>query len=147
MELCSMLGQPGREGSLEEKGYVYMYGWVPSLFTWNYHNIVNQLYPKTKSFLKLKVDADSRLVSYYLLPPGNSFYIQGRQIFQFTGPTLQLLYKEGKDPPITWIFAFGDNKWDQDQSNWDFYFLSVLTLYSHTLNMKTIYYKNLSAIR
>ena len=24
--------------------YMYTYGWVPSIFTWNYHNIVNQLY-------------------------------------------------------------------------------------------------------
>ena len=29
--------------SLGENGYVYMYGWVPSLLTWNYHNIVNRL--------------------------------------------------------------------------------------------------------
>ena len=35
--------QPGWEGSLGENGYMYMYGWVPSLFTWNFHNIVNQL--------------------------------------------------------------------------------------------------------
>ena len=38
MELCSMLC-----GSLDgsrENGYMYLYGWVPSLFTWNYHNIV-----------------------------------------------------------------------------------------------------------
>ena len=26
-----------------ENRYMYIYGWVPSLFTWNYHNIVNQL--------------------------------------------------------------------------------------------------------
>ena len=25
-----------------------MYGWVPSRFPWNYHNIVNWLYPNTK---------------------------------------------------------------------------------------------------
>ena len=44
MELWSMLcgSQDGR-GSLQENGYIYMYGWVPSPFTWNYHNIVNQL--------------------------------------------------------------------------------------------------------
>ena len=40
--------QPGWERSLGENGYMYIYGWVPSLFTWNYHNIVNQLYPNTK---------------------------------------------------------------------------------------------------
>ena len=29
-----------------ENGYMYMYGWVPLLFFWNYHNIVNWLYHK-----------------------------------------------------------------------------------------------------
>ena len=38
--------QPGWEEGLGENGYVYMYGWVPSLFTWNYYNIVNQLLEK-----------------------------------------------------------------------------------------------------
>ena len=28
------------EGSSGENGHMYVYGWVPSLFTWNYHNIV-----------------------------------------------------------------------------------------------------------
>ena len=40
--------QPGWEGSLEENGHMYMYGWVPPLFTWNYHNFVHWLYPDTK---------------------------------------------------------------------------------------------------
>ena len=26
---------------LGENGYMYMYGWVPLLSTWNYHNIAN----------------------------------------------------------------------------------------------------------
>ena len=35
---------PGWDGGLRENGYMYMYGWVPSLFTSNYHNIfVNRL--------------------------------------------------------------------------------------------------------
>ena len=34
----------GWEGSLGENGYLYMYGWVALLCTWNYHNIVNRLY-------------------------------------------------------------------------------------------------------
>ena len=34
---------PGWEGSLGEKSYMYMYGWVALLYTWNYHNIVNRL--------------------------------------------------------------------------------------------------------
>ena len=40
--------QPGLEGGLGENGYMYIYGWVPSLFTWNYNNIVNWLYTNTK---------------------------------------------------------------------------------------------------
>ena len=36
------------EEGLGEDGYMCMYGWVPSLFTGNYHNIVNRLYPNTK---------------------------------------------------------------------------------------------------
>ena len=35
-------------------GYMYIHGWVPSLFTWNYHNIVNQVDFNTKGFLVLK---------------------------------------------------------------------------------------------
>ena len=35
--------QPGWEGSLEENGYMYMYGWAPLLSTWNDHNIANWL--------------------------------------------------------------------------------------------------------
>ena len=30
-------------GSLGENGYMYMYGWVPSLYSWNYHDIVSRL--------------------------------------------------------------------------------------------------------
>ena len=33
-ELCSMLWQPGWERSLGENGYMYTYGWVPSLSIW-----------------------------------------------------------------------------------------------------------------
>ena len=52
--LLSVMWQPGRYGSLGENGYMYMYGWVPLLFTWNYHNIVNQLYPNTKQKVQKK---------------------------------------------------------------------------------------------
>ena len=31
-----------------------MYDWVPSLFTWNYHHIVKQLYLNTEKSKKLK---------------------------------------------------------------------------------------------
>ena len=36
------------ERSLEENGYMYMYGQVPLLSTWNYHNIANWLYANIK---------------------------------------------------------------------------------------------------
>ena len=36
-------------GSLGENGYMYMYGWVSLLSTWNYHNTVNPLWYKIKS--------------------------------------------------------------------------------------------------
>ena len=39
--LLNIMWQPGWEGSLGGNGYMYMPGWVPLLFTWNYHNIVN----------------------------------------------------------------------------------------------------------
>ena len=51
--ILNIMWQPGWEGSLGENGSMYMYGWVPSLFTWNYYNIVNQLYSnKIKSFYR-----------------------------------------------------------------------------------------------
>ena len=39
----NVLCKPGWEQSLGENGYMYMYGRVPSLSTWNYHSVVNQL--------------------------------------------------------------------------------------------------------
>ena len=44
----SDIRQPRWDGSPGENGYMYMYGWVSSLFTWNRHNIVNQLNPNTR---------------------------------------------------------------------------------------------------
>ena len=41
--LLNVMWQPGWKGSLGENGYMYMYGWVAMLYTWNYHNIVNWL--------------------------------------------------------------------------------------------------------
>ena len=45
--VINVIQQLGWEGSLGENRYMYMDGWVPQLFTWNYQNIVNQLYPNT----------------------------------------------------------------------------------------------------
>ena len=36
------------ERGLVENRYMYMYGWVPLLFTWNYHNIVYSTIPQYK---------------------------------------------------------------------------------------------------
>ena len=36
-------------GDFVGKEYMYVSGWVPLLFTWNYDNIVNWLYPNTKN--------------------------------------------------------------------------------------------------
>ena len=44
-ELCSGLSDSLDGGEL---GDMYMYGWAPSLFTQNCHNIVNRLYPTKK---------------------------------------------------------------------------------------------------
>ena len=46
--VLNVMWQPGWEGSLGENGYKYMYGRVPSLFTWNYCNTGNWLNPNTK---------------------------------------------------------------------------------------------------
>ena len=40
-----------QEKNLKKNRYVYMYNWITLLYTWNYHNTVNQLY----SNIKLKV--------------------------------------------------------------------------------------------
>ena len=49
MELCSMwCGSLDGRRVWGENGHMYMYGWIPLLFTWNYHNIVNQQYPQYK---------------------------------------------------------------------------------------------------
>ena len=46
--LLCVMQQPEWEGSLRENGYTYVYSRAALLFTWNYHNIVNQLYSNTK---------------------------------------------------------------------------------------------------
>ena len=46
--LLNVMWQPECEGSLGENGYVYMHDWAPLLSTWNYHNVVNQLYFRVK---------------------------------------------------------------------------------------------------
>ena len=48
--LLNVMWQLGWEGSLEENGQMYIYGWVPLLYTWNYHNI--SYTPKWNKFKK-----------------------------------------------------------------------------------------------
>ena len=57
----SVRWQPGWEGGLGENGYMYTYGWVPLLSTWNYHDTVSQLY----SNIKLK---DKKLINKIWVP-------------------------------------------------------------------------------
>ena len=59
----------GWDGSLGENGYMYMYGWVPLLSTWNYHNIV---------YVKVKLPSHARLFETpwtvaYQAPPTMGF--------------------------------------------------------------------------
>ena len=44
--------QPGWEGGLGRTAYVYMYGWVPLLFIWNYDNSVTGYTPTQNKSLK-----------------------------------------------------------------------------------------------
>ena len=55
--------------SLGENGYMYMHDWVPLLSTPNYHNIVNQLYPKTKLKFKKQTPQKSLLLWAPLFSP------------------------------------------------------------------------------
>ena len=52
--LLHVTWQPGWEGSLGENAYMYMYGWIPLLSTWNYHNIVSWLYSNIRQKVKKK---------------------------------------------------------------------------------------------
>ena len=43
MGLCSVFVPAWMEDDLGDNGYIYTYGWVLSLFTWNQNNTVNRL--------------------------------------------------------------------------------------------------------
>ena len=53
--------QPGGE----KNGYMYIYGCASSLFTWNYHNIVNQLYPNTKQKVLKSNKAPNKYLNFF----------------------------------------------------------------------------------
>ena len=42
--LLNVMWQPEWKESLGENVHIHMYGWVPLLYTWDCHNIDNQLY-------------------------------------------------------------------------------------------------------
>ena len=67
--LLNVMCQPGWERSLGENRYMCMYGWVPSLFTWNYHNFVNWLCPNTKQkSLKFEKNKNKKYIwPFYLV--------------------------------------------------------------------------------
>ena len=52
-------GSMDGRGVFGENGYMCTYSWVPLLFTWNYHNIVNRLYANTKFKKKIIKDSPS----------------------------------------------------------------------------------------
>ena len=65
--LLNVMWQPGWEGSSGENGYMYMCGWVPLLFTWNDHSIVDQLYPIQNKELKKSISVSiSTSISIFL---------------------------------------------------------------------------------
>ena len=61
-----MAFEPGWGCSLGENGYMYVYDWVPLLFTWNYYNVVSLLYHSTKYFgvKKIKIKMAFGQINY-----------------------------------------------------------------------------------
>ena len=71
MELCSMLCSSLNGRGVWGEWYMYMYGWISLLFTWNCHNIVNKAVPqykkKIKTFLSISFSFVA-LFSFHFLP-------------------------------------------------------------------------------
>ena len=64
--LLKVMWQPEWEWGLGENRYMYMYGWVPSLSTWNYHIIVNWLFSKIKeNVVKIRLNKKIKVVRDY----------------------------------------------------------------------------------
>ena len=72
--LLNIMWQPGWKGSLKENGYMYMYGWVPLLSTWNYHNFVTGLYSNTQQKVKKK----NRYTGREAIEDGSLFWCRQR---------------------------------------------------------------------
>ena len=66
--LLNVMWQSGWEGSLGENGYMYIYGWVPSLFTWNSHNIVSWLKLQYKIKIKKQTNKQTKITQEFSNP-------------------------------------------------------------------------------
>ena len=69
--------QSGWEGSLGKNGYRYMYGWISSLFTWNYHNIVNWLCTNRK--LEKEMATHSSILAWEITWKGDPGRLQSME--------------------------------------------------------------------
>ena len=81
--LVNVLWQPGREGGLGKNMYMYLYGWVPLLFTWNYYSIVNWLHlsKKWKVFFFFSLNVlitDAEAETPILWPPHAKSWLLGK---------------------------------------------------------------------
>ena len=52
--------QPGWEEGVRENGYIYRYGWVPWLFTWNFHNQMGSADSQDKTLMLGKIESRRR---------------------------------------------------------------------------------------
>ena len=69
--LLNVMWQPAGERSLGEKGFMRMYGWVLSLFTWDCHNIVKRLLPPIEMHFTIpqkneKLKTKKKMLAYFL---------------------------------------------------------------------------------
>ena len=67
--LLNVMWQPGWEEALGENGYMYMYDWAPSLFTWNYHNICLSAITQYKKKVKKNLHSRSPVLTDTSHPP------------------------------------------------------------------------------
>ena len=69
------------EKDLKENGWVYMYNWITSLYSRNYHNIINQLY-FNKTLKNEKKGQEEKYMQKYIL-----LYLD----YQYTYPGCDIL--------------------------------------------------------
>ena len=101
--LLNAVWQPGWERSLGENGYMDVYGWVPSLFTWNYHNIVNRLKKKKKSVLMSYHIAQGTLFSV-MWQPGQEGSL-GKNGYMYMYGWVALLSTWNYHNIVNWLYS------------------------------------------